>query len=100
MSKITLSVIVYAPCLKKTTIKSTKKQMISWMTRYFVHIKNLLVIHVLLCYQPFRFCSILLMFTGNTPEEPFGDTCKIITTFQAFFLFPCLTKISYQLLHD
>ena len=40
MSKITLSVIVYAPCLNKTTIKSNKKRMISsadtffWMTRY------------------------------------------------------------------
>ena len=40
MSNITLSVIVYAPCLNKTTIKSNKKQMISsadtffWMTRY------------------------------------------------------------------
>ena len=40
MSKITLSVIVYAPCLNKTTIKPNKKQMIStadtffWMTRY------------------------------------------------------------------
>ena len=40
MSKITLSVIVYAPCLNKTTKKSNKKQMISsadtffWMTRY------------------------------------------------------------------
>ena len=40
MSKITLSVIVYAPCLNKTTIKTDKKQMISsadtffWMTRY------------------------------------------------------------------
>ena len=40
MSKITLSVIVYAPCLNKSTIKSNKKQMISsadtffWMTRY------------------------------------------------------------------
>ena len=27
MSKITLSVIVYAPCLSKTTIKINKKQM-------------------------------------------------------------------------
>ena len=40
MSKITLLVMVYAPCLNKTTIKSNKKQMISsadtffWMTRY------------------------------------------------------------------
>ena len=40
MSKITLSVVVYASCLNKTTIKSNKKQMISsadtffWMTRY------------------------------------------------------------------
>ena len=40
MSKITLLVIVYAPFLNKTTIKSNKKQMISsadtffWMTRY------------------------------------------------------------------
>ena len=40
MSKITLSVTVYAPCLNKTMIKSKKKQMISsadtffWMTRY------------------------------------------------------------------
>ena len=42
MSKITLSVIVYAPCLNKTTIKSNKKQVNSsadtffWMTRYQV----------------------------------------------------------------
>ena len=42
MSKITFSVIVYAPCLNKTTIKPNKKQMISsadtffWMTRYFI----------------------------------------------------------------
>ena len=40
MSKITFSVIVYAPCLNKTTIKTNKKQMNSsadtffWMTRY------------------------------------------------------------------
>ena len=40
MSKITLSVIIYAPYLNETTIKSNKKQMISsadtffWMTRY------------------------------------------------------------------
>ena len=39
-TKITLSVIVYTPCLDKTTIKSNKKQMISsadtffWLTRY------------------------------------------------------------------
>ena len=42
MSKITFSVIVYAPSLNKTTIKSNKKQKISsadtffWMTRYHV----------------------------------------------------------------
>ena len=40
MSKIILSVIVYAPCLNKTIIKLNKKQMNSsadtffWMTRY------------------------------------------------------------------
>ena len=46
MSKITLSVIVYAPCLNKTMIKSNKKQMISsadtffWMTRYHYAIRR------------------------------------------------------------
>ena len=42
MSKITLSVIVYAPCPSKTIIKTNKKQLNSsadtffLMTRYFV----------------------------------------------------------------
>ena len=42
MSNITLSVIVYAPCLNKTTIKTNKKQMDSladtffWITRYWL----------------------------------------------------------------
>ena len=37
MSKITLSVIVYAPCLNKTTIKSNKKQMNSSADTFTFH---------------------------------------------------------------
>ena len=46
MSKITLSVIVYAPCPSKTIIKTNKKQMNNsadtffWMTRYFIQKKE------------------------------------------------------------
>ena len=36
MSEITLSVIVYAPCLNETTIKSNKKQMISSADTFFL----------------------------------------------------------------
>ena len=35
MSKIALSVIVYAPCLNNTTIKTNKKQMNSSADTYF-----------------------------------------------------------------
>ena len=37
MSKITLSVIVYAPCLSKTIIKTNKKQMNSSADTFFLN---------------------------------------------------------------
>ena len=54
ISKITISVIVYAPCLNKTTKKTNKKQMNSsadtffWMTRY----------HNQIFFRILFFCSI------------------------------------------
>ena len=51
MSKITLSTIVYAPCLHKTTIKTNKKQLNSsadtffGITRYHVLIYSTFISH-------------------------------------------------------
>ena len=96
MSKITLSVIVYAPCLNKTTIKSNKNQMNSsaetffWMNRYEIAKNNLVPIKIILllpnqhpCYVGKLSFSFVLGENGSFPyvnETRLTDKSKIFCT--------------------
>ena len=119
MSKITLSVIVYAPFLNKTAIKTNKKQMNSsadtffWMTRYMLHFIFDGPAHLLMCPSVFlnsvqiqvqyfleeieELWSLQHIFSPNTFDwVPFLET--VITGRIAQLALGCVRSVGLSLL--